>query len=929
MVAVRLESFRLMVNHTPREVGGCFSRDGVMVTMGFRKTRAGWRLGVMMAGVLTLCGAGAWGQQSLPTPEAVPVSAPPSAAPPAAAPVSAPPAAPQDNGAAPPAPADAAAHPPEGGAPGSPHPVPPLPDTSARQAALLVETLRDPARREALIAELSVLAGKAAPAAPVFVPVPVPVAAPAAAAPSPAAPAAAGAAPAPAGAPATPPATTGEDGATTLDDTVETLSSRLLTILTDHIEDLSEELADAGQALVDAPRALRWLDHQVSDPALRQQWTLLIGELLLVLCAGYLGRFLAVRALARPRRSLERRGHRNLATRLVLLVARTLLDSLPVLAFLASAYGVLSFTHPPRLMGMAALGIIMASLLVQAIMLAGRFLLSPGSAALRLIQVGDESANYAYIWLRRIALTAVYGYFVAQVAAKLGLPPKPYSALLKLVGLMVGVMLVIVVLQNRLEVGEWLRGTRRRDEPPGPPPTLEEGALEASLAAEGSGEGLTAAPAAPGWAPLDAVRHRIADIWHVLTILYLLVLYGIWALDVKGGFEFVARATVVSLAVLAIARVVVEGIDHLIRRGFAVPPELQRQYPGLEARANRYLPLLQRVGKGGTWVLATLIILQAWGVDSFGWLATPFGRRASAALVTMALAVVVALVIWEGVSSQIERYLSGVDQWGQPRERSARARTLLPLLRNALLVFLVVTVGLIILSELGMDIGPLLAGAGVIGVAVGFGSQTLVKDLITGLFILFEDTIAVGDVINLGGGLAGVVEGLSIRTIRLRDDTGALHTVPFSSVGAVSNQSKGFNVYALTLAVDYRENPEKVMGVLRQIGTDLTNDPTFGPYILTPLDVLGVAALGDGAMKIKASVKTRPGRKETVGRELNRQIKERFDAAGIALASSSPTIIVTPAPGAVPPAPASSSAPSSAPAPAPAAPQPSGQTDPT
>src|SRR5207248_6387037 len=126
-----------------------------------------------------------------------------------------------------------------------------------------------------------------------------------------------------------------------------------------------------------------------------------------------------------------------------------------------------------------------------------------------------------------------------------------------------------------------------------------------------------------------------------------------------------------------------------------------------------------------------------------------------------------ALVVWEIFSSAIERYLAAVDDSGQPIPRSARARTLLPLLRTAMMVFIVVMVSLIVLSELGVNIAPLLAGAGVVGIAIGFGSQALVKDVITGLFILIEDTLAVGDVVDVGKGHAGVVEAITVRTIRL------------------------------------------------------------------------------------------------------------------------------------------------------------------
>src|SRR5690606_38364263 len=143
------------------------------------------------------------------------------------------------------------------------------------------------------------------------------------------------------------------------------------------------------------------------------------------------------------------------------------------------------------------------------------------------------------------------------------------------------------------------------------------------------------------------------------------------------------------------------------------------------------------------------------------WLGGEFGRRVAGSLLSIALVTIGALVVWEVVGGMIERRLNRTDETGAAVVQSQRVRTLLPLLRNALMIALIVIAGLIVLSEIGINIAPLLAGAGVVGLAIGFGAQTLVKDVITGLFILFENTIAVGDIVDVGGH-SGVVESLSV-----------------------------------------------------------------------------------------------------------------------------------------------------------------------
>jgi hypothetical protein len=167
-------------------------------------------------------------------------------------------------------------------------------------------------------------------------------------------------------------------------------------------------------------------------------------------------------------------------------------------------------------------------------------------------------------------------------------------------------------------------------------------------------------------------------------------------------------------------------------------------------------------------------------------------------------------------------YLTGTDRYGTRIERSARVRTLLPLLRNAVMVLLITVVSLVTLSEFGVNIAPLLAGAGVIGLAIGFGSQTLVKDVITGLFILFEDTISVGDVVDVGNGHSGLVGAITIRTIKLRDMAGGVHSIPFSQVNSVLNMTKDFSYYVLDIAVAHGEDPDRV-------GSSRTSGRSFRP----------------------------------------------------------------------------------------------------
>jgi small conductance mechanosensitive channel len=185
-----------------------------------------------------------------------------------------------------------------------------------------------------------------------------------------------------------------------------------------------------------------------------------------------------------------------------------------------------------------------------------------------------------------------------------------------------------------------------------------------------------------------------------------------------------------------------------------------------------------------------------------------------------------------------------------------------------------------VLAEIGVNANALLAGAGVVGLALGFGSQRLVQDLITGLFILVGDTVRVGDVVDLGG-KAGVVEAISMRTITLRDYNGNVHTIPYSSINIVTNMTKDFSFAVFDIGVAYKEDVDRVMDVLRELESQLRREWPYRRLIQEPLEIAGVDAFRDSAVIIKARFKVRAGEQWKVGREFNRRIKKRFDELGI------------------------------------------------
>jgi small-conductance mechanosensitive channel len=224
-------------------------------------------------------------------------------------------------------------------------------------------------------------------------------------------------------------------------------------------------------------------------------------------------------------------------------------------------------------------------------------------------------------------------------------------------------------------------------------------------------------------------------------------------------------------------------------------------------------------------------------------------------------------------------------------ERAKRARTVGALLRKAVNTTVVAVAILMALQELDVNILPVLTGAGIAGLAIGFGAQTLVRDVIAGFFLILEDQVRVGDVVSVDG-TSGLVEAINLRTIVLRDVAGTVHVIPNGSITRLSNLTKDYAYAVLDIGVAYKEDTDAVVDLLREVADQLAQDPRFAPSILAPLEVLGVEAFGDSQVTLKVRMKTVPLKQWEVGRELRRRIKKAFDARGIEIPFPHRVVIV-------------------------------------
>jgi moderate conductance mechanosensitive channel len=670
----------------------------------------------------------------------------------------------------------------------------------------------------------------------------------------------------------------------------DSLGAQLLLTVSEQVGEFSHQVADVARTLTRFPAFYYWIVRTANDPAAYDQLFDIAWKLALVFGCAFAAEWLIFRVVKRPVALLEARLPRAAAApaqtsamidppssaadviaepelrrrrlslarawqslvRLPFVLGRLALELLPVLVFVGVAtmlleteIGDLATTR------LVILAVVNAYALSRGLICVVRALPGPFG----LFRMRAETAAYVEIWARRIVTVGVSGIAFANVALLLGLHHAGYTALLRLVMLIVHLFVVVIILQCRRQVAEAIRA-----------PAGREGAAA-------------------------RVRNRVAGLWHYLAIALDLALWAVWALNIRNGYSLLLQYFAGTVAVILIARLATIVVLSLIDRGFRISPDILRRFPGLETRANRYLPLLRKIVSSVIAFIGFVALLEVWGVDAVVWFyGGQIGSRLLSAVTTIGIAALAAAAIWEASNALMDRQLNVLSREGH-FARAARLRTFQPMLRTALLCLIVTVVGLTALSEIGVNVAPLLAGAGIIGIAIGFGSQKLVQDVITGLFLLLENTVQVGDNVSVSG-LSGTVENVSIRTLRLRAGDGSVHIVPFSAVTTITNSSRGAGNAAVSVNVAYKEDTDRAGQILKDIVAEMRREPEYRQAIRGDLELWGVDKVDGSMASIVGQIRCTDSGRWPVQREFNRRMKRRFQDCGIEIASAGQTILM-------------------------------------
>jgi len=483
-----------------------------------------------------------------------------------------------------------------------------------------------------------------------------------------------------------------------------------------------------------------------------------------------------------------------------------------------------------------------AFVIIELIKAGARAILAPRWASLRPLPMDDTTGAYWYFWLSRLVSLVGYTFLFVAPLLEVGVS-RDAAAIVRIVVMLTALVIAVtVILQNR-------DGVRAQ---------------------------LMRRSAAGRTDPLSRLLAMLGRMWHSVAIVYLVSIFVLWLLHPDTALPFVLSATWKSVVAIVLGTLVAGFISRVTSAGMHLPDDVKTRLPLLEARLNAFVPSVLRVVRFVVGIAVAVTILDVWNIaDAGAWLSSERGQGIVASLVSAALILLAGAVVYLVVASWIEYRLNP----NLGHYISARERTLLGLFRNAFNVVLTVLVFMLVLSQIGVNIAPLLAGVGVVGLAVGFGAQKLVQDVINGAFIQFENSLNEGDVVEVGG-ISGVVERLTIRSVSLRSLDGTYHVIPFSAVDTVSNLMKHFSFHLAVVRVGYRESIPEAKDAMLEAFRRLKGTP-HAANILGDFDMHGVVDFTESAVVLRGRIKTLPGKQWEVGRAYNEIVKTVFDERGI------------------------------------------------
>jgi|GEM_PF-126646 len=535
-----------------------------------------------------------------------------------------------------------------------------------------------------------------------------------------------------------------------------------------------------------------------------------------------------------------------------MIVVFFVLRIVPIVIFLCITLILLNDTESRKLYRFIMLNIVLAISMGFVIQQILRGFFAPHTPQLRIAPLTTEQAVSAYRWSNTFNLFIVYVTFFSNIinVKFLEVPHSIIITFQSLVSIVFVVLAVIAIIKSKNFITKLIRGDIADN-------------VDADTDTEVLEENLST---------MEYIRWKTAAHGYKLAIAYLIFSLGLVLL---GGEE--DRGIILTRAFLT------AGIFLALVFGLLFLSKWKSRFLGKNHLMHRRVLLF--LLKIMLFITAFALIGKTWGFDIAKVASTYWRQQIIGISLAVLLPFMGLVILYEIIHRAIEKHLNARDKVTKQLMASTRTKTLLPMMRTSIFVCFSIIMALICLSAFGVNVGPLLAGAGIIGVAIGFGSQSLVKDFLTGIFIVTENTVAVEDIVRITDSrrtvATGTVEALTIRTIRIRDIEGSLHIIPFSEVTTVINMTKSFAFAMVDLRVSYKADLEKVMQAIREVGAEVQEDPVFKRVILEPIEIMGVNNLDTYYIEIRVRMRVRAGKQVSLKRLLLLKIKQKFDKEGI------------------------------------------------
>ena len=538
----------------------------------------------------------------------------------------------------------------------------------------------------------------------------------------------------------------------------------------------------------------------------------------------------------------DRKQHETLRiiTRVPYSLLHFLIKLLPVGLFLGLGYGGSAVLTSTDQAALVTITLTNAYVIARVIYLLLETVFVPHSPTIRLCNASDATALMVTRWWNFLVAAPSIVVCLSTLGSVFAMPARGTEAIIRAVVLIEHILVAIFIWRIRHHVGAALQ----------PPARLQK---------------------KPFWLFVG----RMVRFWWIPAMFFDLALWLVWATQIRGGYAWILRTLSLTIVVTLVSRLVSVLAFSLQNRIFHVPEETEKRYPGLQARVDYYYPIARRALSVLLTFLTVVLLLQSWGLPAIRFFVHgSLGPRIVGAMLTIMIAYTIAIMVWEIVNATLQNQITRFESSDQA-SRATRLRTVLPIIRTVLLTFIIIIVTVTTLSQIGINVTPLLTGAGIMGAAIAFGSQSLVKDFITGFFMLVENAMQVGDWVTAGS-VSGTVEHLSIRTLRLRAVNGDLHIIPFSSVTSIANTSRDYNLVVVSFMLDLSENPHRVAAILQDELALMRKDHVYGPLIKSDFSFLGVEQADGNGSKFLGSIRTAPGAKWKVYREYYSRLAARM-----------------------------------------------------